>query len=513
MGTQQKASGKSVKLSQGVPVAAKYSIGTFFARASQQQLAKPTNAAAATAAAAAAAAKKQPLESDSQHNIAQGVATQPVKPNTSPKPLPPKPAAPAPQPNPAPQPAPPPAMGNIFARPLAAAVASRKRPFVDDSEADEPIIQMSQDDPADRTEVLWCPPVTTAARGDADQPSSSSRPSTSGGGGGGMMNRALQKLLGRQSHKRRAAAVDPAHDMLDQFMSSSSSETSSNPAATSSPAVPHSAPAAMMPPPPPLLRVWPSAVGSQGSQERDVRGSSADRGKALHTPSAPGVGPSAHLPPAASTSTPSPSSSSSQPSRKALMDLLEKVESKVHEKTQREHPRATTTPSSSSSAAAAAAAAAPSATQTTAARSSSAGAPTSGLAAMLLSKRPSPAAPVQAPQSRGTSASASVPVSAIDPPPGTSKAPDVHAARPGSTTSPSTDVVLSVSTEPHCAGTQHTQEAAQGTVVTATDAGQASTALRQQSRYEVLEVRVGNRRPWVCSGACSHSRERLPVLG
>jgi hypothetical protein len=320
VGTQQKASGKSVKLSQGQPVAAKYSIGTFFARASQQQqqqqLTKATNAAAAAAAT-------QPLESDSQHNIAQGVAPPSLKPNSSPTPLPPKPAA---------QPAPPAAMGNLFARPLAAGVASRKRPFVDDSEADEPMLQMSQDDPADRTEVLWCPPVTTAARGDGAQPSSSSRPTS---GSGGKMKRALQKLLGRQSHKRRAAAAEPAHDMLDQFMSSSGSQTSSNPA-SSSPALPRSASASMMPPPPPLLRGWPSGGGSQGSQERDVRGSSAVRGNALHTPCAPDVGPPAGLAPATS-----PSGSSSTPSRKALMDLLEKVESKVHEKTQREHPQAT----------------------------------------------------------------------------------------------------------------------------------------------------------------------------
>jgi hypothetical protein len=144
-GTEQKATSKTLKLSQGVPVAAKYSIGTFFARASQQQ----SDPKAAPAAVDKPAAKPAvplaawtpklghpsvpppPLASASRHNIAQGtaqppphsVAKPPAKPQSKPPPKAPK-AAPKPWPKapkatPEPEPKPPPApaaMGNICAR-------------------------------------------------------------------------------------------------------------------------------------------------------------------------------------------------------------------------------------------------------------------------------------------------------------------------------------------------------------------------------------------------------------
>jgi hypothetical protein len=106
------------------------------------------------------------------------------------------------------------------------------------------MIQMSQDDPAERTEVLWCPPVV---RSSDEAASSSSR----GGGGGSMMSRALQKLLGRHSSKRRAAA-DPSHDMLDQFMSSPGSQAHKL------------TPSTTMPPPPPQLKVRSARAGCWG---------------------------------------------------------------------------------------------------------------------------------------------------------------------------------------------------------------------------------------------------------
>jgi hypothetical protein len=205
-------------------------------------------------------------------------------------------------------------------------------------------------------------------------------------------------------------------------------------------------------------------VGSQGSQDRDASRLCADTGRALHTPTAPGSGvPSC-------SSTPSPAASSqATPSRKALMDLLEKVESKVHESARPSAPAARTASVSRKAPAA-----------------GSSSSSSSGLAAMLNSKRASAAAADDAPKACSTSV-ASVP-EAIEP--RFHKAvsfSDADAER-GAAVS----VSVSVSVEEHCAGTQHTQKVAEGATITATDAGLTSSALRQQSRYEVLEVRISN---------------------